>query len=147
MRDKKIAAFAGGFNDFPDPKYPNLFVFFAAPTPGHSPEEIGKAIQVEVERLKTEDISDEELKMIRTRAKANLLRQLADNEGLAQQLGTMQALFGDWRELFKQVENLDKVTKADIRRVANQTFVASNRTVGTIETMRPTAAASQGVQQ
>jgi predicted Zn-dependent peptidase len=147
VRDKKIAAFAGGFNDFPDPKYANLFVFFAAPTPGHSPDEIQKAIHQEIERLKTEDISDEELKMIRTRAKANLLRQLASNEGLAQQLGTMQALFGDWRELFKQVENLDKVTKADIRRVASQTFVASNRTVGKIETLRPAAADSQGVQQ
>jgi predicted Zn-dependent peptidase len=146
VRDKKIAAFAGGFNDFPDPKYPNLFVFFAAPTPGHSPAEIEKAIQAEIERLKNEDITDDELKMIRTRAKANLLRQLADNEGLAQQLGSMQALFGDWRELFKQVENLDKVTKADIRRVAVTTFVASNRTVGRIETLRP-AAASQEVQQ
>jgi len=146
VRDKKIAAFAGGFNDFPDPKYPNLFVFFAAPTPGHSPAEIEEAIHAEIEKLKNEDITDEELKMIRTRAKANLLRQLADNEGLAQQLGTMEALFGDWRELFKQVENLDKVTKADIRRVAAKTFVASNRTVGKIESLRA-AAASQEVKQ
>jgi predicted Zn-dependent peptidase len=35
------------------------------------------------------------------------------------------------------VENLDKVTKADIRRVANQTFVPTNRTVGIIETVAP----------
>jgi len=133
VRDKKIAAFAGGFNDFPGPKYPNLFVFFAVPAPGHTPDEIGEAIRAEIERLKSQDISDEELKMITTRAKANLIRQLASNEGLAQQLATMQALFGDWRELFKQVANLGKVTKADIRRVANKTFVASNRTVGKIE--------------
>ena len=144
VRDKKIAAFASGFNDFPGPKYPNLFVFYAVPAPGHTPDEIGQAIRAEIERLKNQDISDEELKMITTRAKADLIRQLANNEGLAQQLATMQALFGDWRELFKQVANLDKVTKADIRRVANKTFVTSNRTVGKIES---TQLAGQSTQE
>jgi hypothetical protein len=42
---------------------------------------------VEIERLKKEDISDEELKMIKTRAKANLIRSLGSNEGLAFALG------------------------------------------------------------
>jgi len=41
------------------------------------------------------------------------------------------------------VENLDKVSKADIRRVANKTFVPTNRTVGIIETMAPPPAAAQ----
>jgi hypothetical protein len=35
------------------------------------------------------------------------------------------------------------VSKADIRRVANQTFVPSNRTVGIIETAAPAQSASQ----
>ena len=146
VRDKKIAAFAGGFNDFPGPKYANLFVFYAASTPGHTPDEIRTALHAEIERLKTEDISDEELKMIKTRARAALIRNLGDNEGLAQQLGTMQALFGDWRELFRQVDRLEEVSKDDIRRVAGETFVASNRTAGRIETIKP-AGAGQGVQQ
>jgi predicted Zn-dependent peptidase len=142
VRDKQIAAFAGGFNDFPGQKYPNLFVFFAAPTPGHTPDEIQKAIHEEIERLKKEDISDEELKMIKTRSRASLIRSLGDNEGLAQQLGSMQALYGDWRELFRQVDNLQKVSKDDIRRVANKTFVEGNRTSARIETQK-----SEGVQQ
>ena len=49
-------------------------------------------------------------------------------------LATMQARYGDWRELFRQLDRIDKVTKADVRRVANQTFVETNRTVGIIET-------------
>ena len=60
--------------------------------------------------------------MIKTRAKADLIRGLADNQGLAQQLAIYQTRYGDWRELFRQVDRIDKVTKADIRRVANQTF-------------------------
>jgi predicted Zn-dependent peptidase len=137
VRDKKIAAYSAGFSGLPGSKYPHLFAFYAFPLPGHKNEEVAQAIHVEIDRLKNEDISDEELKMIRTRAKANLLRGLDDNEGLASELALFQARYGDWRELFHQVENLDKVSKADIRRVANQTFVPNNRTVGIIETAAP----------
>lgn len=136
VRDKKIAAFSAGFNGFPGNKYPNLFAFFAVATPGHTNDEIAEAINVEIERLKTEDISDAELKMVKTRAKANLIRRLNDNQGLAVQLGTAQALYGDWRELFRQVDRIEKVSKADIRRVASAVFVSSNRTVGRIETKK-----------
>jgi predicted Zn-dependent peptidase len=133
VRDKKIAAFAAGFSGLPGVKYPHLFAFFAVPLPGHTPQEMGDAIHQEIERLKNEDISDDELKMIKTRAKADLLRGLDDNQGLALQLGTIVARYGDWRELFGQVDRIDKLTKADIRRVANQIFVPTNRTVGIIE--------------
>ncbi|HYK51856.1 MAG TPA: pitrilysin family protein [Terriglobales bacterium] len=143
VRDKKIAAYSAGFTGLPGNKYPHLFAFYAFPLPGHKPDEMAVAIHAEIERLKNEDISDEELKMIRTRAKATLLRGLDSNEGLASELALYQARYDDWRELFHQVENLDKVSKADIRRVANQTFVPTNRTVGIIETIAPTQSAGQ----
>jgi predicted Zn-dependent peptidase len=133
VRDKKVAAFSAGFSGLPGVKYPHLFAFYAFPLPGHAPQEVADAIHVEIERLKKEDVSDEELKMIKTRAKANLLRGLAENEGLANQLATYQTRYGDWRELFRSVDRIDKVTKADIRRVANETFTDTNRTVGVIE--------------
>ena len=143
VRDKKIAAYSAGFSGLPGIKYPHLFAFYAFPLPGHTTDEVAAAIHVEIERLKNEDISDEELKMIRTRAKANLLRGLDDNEGLASNLALFETRYGDWRELFHQVENLDKVSKADIRRVANKTFVPTNRTVGIIETVAPPPAPAQ----
>src|SRR5579862_1704471 len=134
VRDKKIASFSEGLTGYPGTKYPHLFAFIAVPLPGHKPEEMATAIHEEIERLKKEDISDDELKMIKTRSKANLIRGLADNEGLATQLATYQTRYGDWRELFRSVDRIDQVTKADIRRVANQTFVDTNRTIGIIET-------------
>jgi predicted Zn-dependent peptidase len=133
VRDKKIAAQTAGFGDFPGQKYPNLFVFYAVPLPGHSNREMEDAIHAEIERLKTEDITADELKMVKTRAKAGLLRSLAENEGLAQSLATTQARYGDWRELFTDIDLIDKVTQEDIRRVATQTFVNTNRTIGVIE--------------
>jgi predicted Zn-dependent peptidase len=144
VRDKKIAADSGGFNGFPGQKYPNMFVFYAISTPGHTPGETRDAIHAEIERVKSEDISDDELRMIKTRPKADLLRNLGDNGGLAFQLGFAQSLYGDWRELFRRVDKIDKVTKADLRRVANATFVESNRTMGILESTQLAQAAPAG---
>jgi predicted Zn-dependent peptidase len=146
VRDKKIAAFAAGFSGLPGQKYPHLFAFYAVPTPGHTPSELEDAIHAEIERLKTTDVTDDELKMVKTRAKADLVRGLGSNEGLASQLAIMQLRYGDWRELFRQVDRIEKVTKADIRRVANKIFVPTNRTVGVIENVKTAAAPRKGGQ-
>src|SRR6478736_6374489 len=136
VRDKRIAIAAQG-GSFPGTKYPNLFFFFAAPSQGHTAEDMAGPIHEEIEKLKTQDVSDEELQSIRTRAKADLIRGLGNDQGLAFQLGEYQALYGDWRELFRQIDEIERVTKADIRRVANKTFREENRTVGTMETEAP----------
>src|ERR1700733_9498656 len=134
VRDKQIASFSEGITGYPGVKYPHLFAFLAVPLPGHTPQQMADAIHAEIDKLKKEDITDDELKMIKTRSKANLIRGLADNEGLATQLATYQTRYGDWRELFRSVDRIDQVTKADIRRIANEVFVDTNRTVGEIET-------------
>ncbi len=137
VRDKRLAIVAQGGSGFPGTKYPSLFYFAALPTQGHTAAEMAAPIHEEIERLKTQDVSDEELESIKVRAKADLVRGLANNLGLAVQLAEYQSLYGDWRELFHQIDNLDKVTKADIRRVANKTFREENRTVAVIETEAP----------
>jgi predicted Zn-dependent peptidase len=134
VRDKKIASYSAGFSGMPGTKYPHLFAFYAVPLPGHATQEMADAIHAEIDKIKKEDITDDELKMIKTRSKANLIRGLADNEGLATQLATYQTRYGDWRELFRSVDRIDQVTKADIRRIANEIFLDTNRTVGVIET-------------
>jgi predicted Zn-dependent peptidase len=133
VRDKQIAIAAQG-GSFPGVKYPSLFYFFAVPTRGHTARDMAGPIHEEIEKLKAQDVTDEELASIKTRAKADLIRGLADNEGLAAQLAEYQAYYGDWRELFRQIDRIDKVSKADIRRVANKIFAESNRTVGIVET-------------
>jgi predicted Zn-dependent peptidase len=141
VEQQQIAAEAEGFSPYPGDKYPSLFAFYAVPLPGHTPAEMRDAIHKEIDKLKTADVTDAELAMFKTRARADLLRGLADNQGLANALAEYQTRFGDWRELFLQLDAVDKVTKADIRRVANQVFVASNRTSAEIDTEAPATAA------
>jgi predicted Zn-dependent peptidase len=146
VRDQKIASDAYGGSGVPGDKYPGLFEFVAIPVPGHTPEEMREAIHKEIDKLKNTDVSDEELQMVKTRARVGLLNGLADNEGLARKLAEYQTRYGDWRELFRKLDRIDKVSKADVRRVANKIFVESNRTSARIEFTAPAAqgAASSG---
>jgi predicted Zn-dependent peptidase len=137
VRDQQIAAVAEGFSGFPGDKYPGLFAFAAIPNQGHTPQELRTAIHKEIDKLKTTDVTDEELAMFKTRARADLLRGLGENQGLAEQLAIYQLRYGDWRELFNQLKKIDAVTKADVRRVANKVFVESNRTYAMIEFTQP----------
>jgi len=144
VRDKKIAVATQSLTGYPGQKYPNLWVVYAVPAKGHTDQEVADAIHAEIDRLKTEDVTDAELEKFKTRAKARLLRSLDNNQGLAFQLAEYQRLYGDWQELFRYLDRLDKVTKADIRRVANETFTESNRTVGMIVTESPSSSSDDG---
>ncbi|MGH9340475.1 MAG: M16 family metallopeptidase [Acidobacteriota bacterium] len=134
VRDKKLAVAVQSFSGFPGNKYPNLWAIFAVPARSIANEQVQKAIHAEIERLRSEPVTDEELQKFKTRAKANLIRSLGSNSGLAEQLTTYHTLFGDWRELFRYLERLEKVTKEDIQRVANEVFTETNRTVGMVVT-------------
>jgi predicted Zn-dependent peptidase len=129
VRDHQLAVQVNSFSGFPGKLYPNLWAILAVPGFGITNEQVQTALRAEIEKLKTADVTDEELARFKTRAKARLLHQLRDNSGLASELVEYQRLYGDWRELFRELDRYDKVTKADIRRVAQKTFQKENRTV------------------
>ncbi|HXV60152.1 MAG TPA: pitrilysin family protein [Vicinamibacteria bacterium] len=130
VQDKRISAGAGGFPGFPGNKYPNLFLFFSFPAPGHTNEENEEAMLAEIELLKQELVSEEELSRVKARARANLIDDLDGNSGLAGQLAAYEVLTGDWRNLFKSIEAIERVSREDIQRVAREYFTSRNRTVG-----------------
>ena len=134
VEEDKLAVFSASFSGFPGSKYKHLWIAYAVPTRGTTNEQVQAAMREEIERLKTEPVSDEELARFKTRAKADLLRGLRSNQGLANQLASYHLVYGDWRELFRSIERLDAVTAADVQRVARETFTDTNRTVAMIVT-------------
>ncbi len=137
VRDKQVAVSVGAYGAYPGDKYPHLWLAYGVPGRGVSNQTVQKALREEFDKLKTQDVSDEELARFRTRAKAGLLRSLKNNLGLAMHMTDYHMLFGDWRELFRYITRFDHVTKADIRRVAKAMFQPTNRIVGMIETVPP----------
>lgn len=130
VEKQRLALSAQGFSGFPGDKFPNLMLFYALTAPGHTVEEVATALRSEIDRLKTEPVSPQDLDRVKTQARAGLLRSLDSNMGMAQLLLEYEVKTGSWRNLFKEVDNIAAVTATDIQRVANATFTPQNRTIG-----------------
>ncbi|MEM7555017.1 MAG: pitrilysin family protein [Cyanobacteria bacterium P01_A01_bin.84] len=130
VEQQQLALTAQGFSGFPGDKYPNLMLFYALTAPGRSVDEVATALRQEIEKLKTEPVSQQELERVKTQARAALLRSLDSNMGMAQQLLEYEIKTGSWSNLFKQLEQIEKVTQKDVQRIASITFTADNRTIG-----------------
>lgn len=130
VEKQQIALTAQGFSGFPGDKYPSMMLFYALTAPNHTVDEVAKALRSEIERLKTEPVSDIELERVKTQSRADLLRGLDSNSGMASLLVEYEVKTGSWKNLFKELEAIASVTPADIQRVAQATFVPSNRTIG-----------------
>ncbi len=128
VRDKKISLAAVTASSFPGSKYSNLFLFFLVPAPGHTVEDNLKTFYDLLDRFKNQTVDEETMKRVKTKTRAGLIRQLDNNAGLASLLTTAYMNFGDWRKLFTQLDDMEKVTAADVQRVARQYFVNETRT-------------------
>jgi predicted Zn-dependent peptidase len=140
VRDKKIALAAAAEASFPGGKYQNLFLFFLVPNQGHTVEENEKACYQIIERLKTQKVTDDTLQRIKTKVRAGLIRRLDSNSGMADALTSYYANYGDWRKLFTEIDETDKVTADDVMRVAKQYLISETRTVA--YTVQPKVAAT-----
>lgn len=129
VRDKQISAGAAAEATFPGGKYPSLFVFFSAPASGHTVEENEKAIYEIIERVKKEKVDDAAIERVKTKLRAALIRKLDSNGGLAEELCAYYVQYGDWRKLFTELEEYNKITADDVLRVAQKYLVAGTRTV------------------
>jgi hypothetical protein len=97
----------------------------------------------EVEKLKTTPIADEELKRVLNQAEAQYVYGKDSVQSQGRQLGE-DAMRGDWRYGEMYLENLRRVTAADVQRVAQKYFVERNRTVGYFEPIAAGTAAPAG---
>lgn len=135
VKEKKIAMNVGAFAGFPGDKYPTMVAVFAMASAGHTNPELETEILSEVDRLKNELIPAEEVEKIKARAKASFIRQLNSNNGLAMQLAAYQTRWGNWHEMFRELERINAVTAEDIQRVAQEYLTKKNRVVGMITTL------------
>ncbi len=136
VKDKKIAIQVGAFAGFPGDKYPTMAAAYAVPSQGHTASECEDVILAAVEKIKNESIPQAELDKIKARAKASFISRLDNNDGLAYQLAGYQTQWGDWRQMFKELDRINAVTVQDVQRVAKQYFTTQNRDVAIMNTIK-----------
>lgn len=132
--EPQIALDIGSANGFPGDKQSSILLLYGLTAPGHTVEEIAAGIETELERLKSEPVDAATLDRVKTQARANLLRQLDANQGMASLLSEYEAKTGDWRNVFEEIQAIEAVSAADVQRVAQQMFRPNNRTVGKLIT-------------
>ncbi len=135
---KKLALQVGaGYNELAAD--PELFTFYALVQPKAKIEDVEKAVLVEIERLKKELPSDQELQKAKNQVEA---RNLFEQDSVFRQamlLGTAETAGAGWQFIPDYVDQLHRVTKEDVRRVARKYLNADTRTVGILIPVRAKA--------
>jgi len=87
-----------------------------------------------MEILKNVAVSPEELEKAKSIIKADYVRRLRTNAGLASMLAYFEATAGSYRYITTFLEVLETITPADIQTVSKRYLVKANRTVAEIIT-------------
>ncbi|HDP98725.1 MAG TPA: insulinase family protein, partial [bacterium] len=132
VKQEKAAIQTGCFNGFPGSKYPNLIAFFSMAAKDRTSEECLQLMDREIEKIKQESVTESELTKFKQSQKKVIISQMKSNSGMAATLTHYAEVHGDWRVTFDQIEAIDKITAADVKRVANKYLVNKNRTIGEI---------------
>jgi len=130
--EARLAVYADAFSGFPGEKYPHLLALYLVPAPGVSTDSLEAAAYRVLDEVATGGITPEELARAQARARSGLVGAMESSTGLARVLARAQALRGDWRAAFRDLDAVSAVTAADVQRVAAATFRPSNRTVAVL---------------
>jgi predicted Zn-dependent peptidase len=134
LEETGMALNSAAISAFPGEKYPPLFAVYAIPSRGVSPDSVETAVYDVLDRIKQEGVTAEELERAKTQIRADLIGNLDSNMGLARRFSRYETLTGDWRDFFRQLDEVEAVTAEDVQRVAQKTFQRENRTVAMIKT-------------
>jgi zinc protease len=141
--DQQIALQAGGETIVLED--PGVFFFFAILQAGKTVEEAEKSLAEEAQRLIAEAVPQEELEKAKNQLVAGEVfeRQTVQEKGTA--IGYASVILKDVSRVDKDLAELQKVTAADVQRVAKTYFRPENRTVVHMlpATMKPGAQEKQ----
>ena len=126
------------FTHLPESFDPNLFMFYAVATPGTDASTLEKAMILEINRVAADGVTEDELTKVKNRKLVDFHRTMATINGKANTIGTYELFYGDYSRLFTAPEEYEKITTADIQRVAQTYLRKTNRTVGVLDSSEDT---------
>ncbi|HNL09481.1 MAG TPA: pitrilysin family protein [Turneriella sp.] len=112
----------------PGEKLDTQFTIFADVFDAASYPAIEKAIAEELERLRTNGPTAEELQKIKNRYIAEIVQTLSQNAGMADTLSYYELLLNDYQKLFSSLEEINEVDAAKIKAVVAKYFTDGRNT-------------------
>lgn len=133
LRGAEIAVEAGTSYD-PFDRLAGLFLFAATPNEGVQPEALEKAFIDELEDLKKNPISAQELDRVKAQVIAAKVFDRDSMFNMGMQIGMLDSVGHDWKIINSYVDEIRAITIEDVQRVANKYF---DRNVLTVATLWP----------
>ncbi|HRY33312.1 MAG TPA: pitrilysin family protein [Bacteroidales bacterium] len=106
-----------------------LFIVFSIANMGISPEDVEAAINTEVEKVISGDVTDKDLQKLKNQVENEFVNQNASMAGIAENLANYHVYFGDANLINTEIERYNKVTREDLLRVAGKYLRKENRLV------------------
>lgn len=110
-------------------KDPGMILFGATLTEQSNHDEIEKIILDVITQIQVKGISDEELNLAKSVFNADEIYQKDGTYLIADQINDFIAI-GDWKQYLSLSNELEKITKADIKGIAQKYFTNNNKTTG-----------------
>jgi zinc protease len=126
--EQQVATGAAAWID--ESEQPGLLGLWVDVIPGKSPEEAIARVDSVVAALQKSGVTAAEVDKARNQALTGLARQLTTNGDRVVQLLIAELIDGDYRRVFSLAKDYDRVSAADVTRVARATLIPENRTVG-----------------
>jgi predicted Zn-dependent peptidase len=130
--DKKQLA-TSVFSSYGETFDPTLFQIYAVSAKGAREEAIEAAVYEELDKIKKDGITDRELQKIKNQKMMEFYSQVETINGKSNNIGTYEVFFGDYKKMFNAPAAFNNVTADDVKRVANEYFKKSNRTIGVLK--------------
>lgn len=128
VEKKRLAMMAAAF-PFPL-EDEGITLSFALANVGVDLKELQNALDIEVEDVQKNLISDEELQKLKNQIESDFISSNSTMAGIAEQLAQYYTYYqGNTNLINTEIDKYMAVTKEDIKRVANKYFVPSNRVV------------------
>lgn len=121
------------FSYIPESFDPNLMYLYAVASASADEAKLEAAIDTVLTAFLKEGPTARELQKAKNTKLMELYRTLETINGKANTLGTYELFFGDYRKMFDAPQQYEKVTAADIQRVAKKYLTRTNRTVGVLK--------------
>lgn len=128
IKDEKQKAVALGAFPLPT-EDPGLALMFGITNMGVDAADLEAAMDEEINRVKTELISDEEYQKLQNQMDNDFISGNGRVESLAENLANYHVYFGDANLINTEIERYKKVTKEDLKAVANKYLNKENRVV------------------
>lgn len=126
--DKQQKALAVGAFALPN-EDPGLVMMFGIANMGVTPDDLEKAMDAEIEKIKTTPMSDQDYKKLMNQAENDFISQNSRIQGVVENLATNYTYFRNANLINTELERYTKIKKEDLQRVAQKYFTKENRLV------------------